>query len=192
MSVVAYFIHGYSGWGDNCFFPDIKEQLKNAGVTSHSPDLPNPKRPLYPEWESTLSNLINETWHGEKIMFCTHSMGGYFILRFISNHIGEEWVKHIQGLCLVGPSSLKRPEYMPMYDEDLQLEKIANLSIQIHVLYSIDDPRIPKTHIELLQKYLGNMSGFHYHEFTNYAHFQVKKVPEAADVCLKLVNEAKN
>ena len=181
--VIAYFIHGWSGWGDNLFFPEVRKHLEILGAKAFSPDLPNPKKPTYPEWSEAFSKLIKETWNGERIIFCTHSMGGYFILRFISYHINEDWVKSIHGLCLVGPSSIKRPEYMPMYDEDLQLEKVAELPIQVHVLYSLDDPRIVMAHIDLLRNNLGKMSGFHYHEMNGFKHFQVKDVPEATRVC---------
>jgi pimeloyl-ACP methyl ester carboxylesterase len=187
-----FLIHGFSGWGDNLFFPSLRSVLESNGVNVVAPDMPETTKPTFPVWENYFLDVVIKNWKGGKIFFACHSMGGYFILRMVGKHRDSEWVKATEGIVLIGSSSKKRPEYMPMYDEDLPWEEIRKLPIKIHCFWSLDDPRILADHKDLIVNELGPMKTFVYHEVDGYKHFQIKEdVPIITECCLKLVEEAK-
>ena len=188
--VTFFLIHGYSGWGTNLFFPSLRATLEEKGVKVVAPDMPDAKKPTFPVWESHFLKLVKESWNGGKIFFVCHSMGGYFVMRMIGKYHESDWAKATDGVVLVGSSATKRPEYMPLYDDDLPWEEIRKLPLKIHCFWSLDDPRVLAEHKDLIIKELGNMKGFVYHEVNGYKHFQIKgEIPIITECCLKLIEE---
>ncbi|KAH0793560.1 hypothetical protein GPJ56_002607 [Histomonas meleagridis] len=178
MPKVLIFLHGKNGFGTNVWFKTAIPVAESMGAEVISPSFPNPKDPKYDEWESMLLPILKENWEGNELYFVTHSMGGYFLLRFLGNFANEEWVTTIKGVILVGSSSTKRPEYMQFYDEDIKWDNVHSLPIQFVLMYSKDDPIIKEEHQILIKQKLGDKPNFEYHELDGYGHFMGKEYQE--------------
>jgi len=171
------FCHGLGGFGKNCWFPDARSFIAEKGVESYAPDFPNSSDPRYEAWKQEMNESLRKQWKGEEIVFVAHSMGGYFIMRFLEETSNELWAVKTVGLVLVAPAATKRPEYRPFYDKAIDFSVLRKFSMKTTLLYSKDDPIIGKEHIELVKAGFGEVPSFSYRETTGWGHFTAYEVP---------------
>lgn len=176
-------IHGWAGHGNYFWLPDLKEDLEKSGITVFNPNLPNPKKPVYNEWKSALIEVIKQVPSDHNIGFVAHSMGGYLIMRIIGENSEDEWVKRIIAVVLVGSSATKRPEYMALYDDDINFE---NIKVKLVCIWSRDDPRIKEEHSKLITEKMNGKYGYEYIELEGYEHFCIPKADVINKKCLEL------
>jgi predicted alpha/beta hydrolase family esterase len=102
-----------------------------------SPQMPSPTQPKYEDWKELFEKYLTRV-RGEEVVFVGHSLGGSFLLKYLS----ENQIKHkIAGLFLVAAplSSIKGFEAPTDYSA---LVNIAN----IHLYHSMDDVEVPYAH----------------------------------------------
>lgn len=185
MPKIYIFCHGFKGHGNYLWFKTVKPELEKRGLKVLGPNFPNSDDPRYQPWKNTLVSVLEENYLGNEIYFVTHSMGGYFLLRFLGETTNEEWVKSIKGGVLVSAPATKRPEYKPFYDEDINWEKIRSLPLSLTFIWSKDDSIVKCEHIELIKKELSHTPNFKYLEFDGFDHFCIRNSPEILKAVLE-------
>lgn len=187
MPKIFIFCHGFKGHGNYLWFRTVKPELEKREVTIISPNFPDSDDPRYEPWKNTLIPILENNYKGNDIYFVTHSMGGYFILRFLGESGNEEWLSSIKGGVLVSAPATKRPEYKPFYDEVINWDKIKSLPLSLTFIWSKDDSVVSKEHTDLIRKELGQMPNFKYLEYDGFDHFCIRTSPEVLEAVLSYV-----
>jgi predicted alpha/beta hydrolase family esterase len=112
-------------------------KILGNGYKHLSPQMPSPTKPDFAEWKELFEKYLNRV-RGEEVIFVGHSLGGSFLLKYLSdNQINLK----IAGLFLVAApfSSMKGFEAPTNYSA---LVKIPN----IYLYHSMDDVEVPYAH----------------------------------------------
>lgn len=102
-----------------------------------APQMPSPTKPDYQDWKELFEKYLTRV-RGEEVIFVGHSLGGSFLLKYLS----ENQIKlKIAGLFLVAApfSSINGFEAPTDYSS---LLKIPN----IYLYHSLDDVEVPYAH----------------------------------------------
>lgn len=76
-------MHGFMGDPEENWFPWLKNELMNAGVTVIVPAMPNPNFPRFQKWLEFLKEQVGDV--DEDTFFVGHSLGCPTILRFLES-----------------------------------------------------------------------------------------------------------
>ena len=144
---ICILLHGWNGNGSNLWFPYLRKRIEEEkGIKVFAPDFPEAKDPTFPIWEIFFIKYIEEKIpKNVNILFVCHSMGGYFLLRFIAKYPESDVVKSIKAIVLAASPYRKCPEFRRMYDLDVDFEPIKRLHIKIVYFWSVDE-NFSRTH----------------------------------------------
>lgn len=188
MGKVAILLHGWSGHGFYIWMKPLAAALKDKSIECISPTFPEPKDPRYGPWRDELLQIMRANYEGNEIYFVAHSMGGYFLMRFLAEFANEPFVPSCKGAVLVGATATKRPEYKPFYDEDIDWQTLRTVEMSWTVLWSKDDPIVGEEHGALIQEQLGALVNFSFILCDGFKHFVVRELPkEIMDSVVKMV-----
>jgi predicted alpha/beta hydrolase family esterase len=102
-----------------------------------SPQMPSPTQPKYEDWKELFEKYLTRV-RGEEVVFVGHSLGGSFLLKYLS----QNQIKlKIAGLFLVAAplSSIKG------FEAPVDYSALANIP-NIHLYHSMDDVEVPYAH----------------------------------------------
>jgi predicted alpha/beta hydrolase family esterase len=177
-----FFTHGVGGTPDGVFIPSIRSKLENHGHQTHAPAYPNPDDPDFDEWKQTFEADLAKVWDKQAdIILIGHSLGGYFTLRLLGESNGSDWTKHLKGVILVAPTSMKRPERRRFYSKDVNWDEIRALKPKVILLYSDDDEKVARMHQDLIIQKIGDLPGFEFREPVGFNHFIIDDAPPVTD-----------
>jgi len=152
--------HGSFGSPEGNWFPQLKESLENIGQEVIVPQLPVedwdtftktgsttiPKNQNLQNWLKTFEKLVKSFKKGEKLCFVGHSLGPLFIL-----HVIEKYNIKLDSAIFVSPFLEKLGGMWQIdninasfYKIDFDWKKLNRLIPVSYVLYSDNDPYVPK------------------------------------------------
>lgn len=187
MPKILIYLHGRNGFGTNIWFKTTFHIAESLGIRIISPSLPDSKDPRYPAWKSELLSILEPIYRDNELYFITHSMGGYFLLRFIAEN--EKYAPSIRAAVLVGCPATKRPQYLQFYDADIDWRALRSKHIRFIFVYSRDDEIVKEEHQLLIKEQLGDLPNFSYHEYDGYGHFMSKSYPVLEDELLTMLED---
>ena len=177
MGRIVILCHGYKSHSGSVWFKPMISEIEKMGLKYLAPDFPNSCDPRYPDWRDLLKQVILENYEGNDIYLIAHSMGGYLVLRFLSEFANEPFVKNIKGVLLVAGTATKRPEYKPFYDAEIGWENLRSLPIKWVAMWSKDDGTVGGEHVKLICEQLHEVPGFKYNEYDGFDHFCQRELP---------------
>ena len=183
------FCHGFTGNGNNVWFPNVRKELFDKKIQSFAPDFPNSSDPRYPAWKETMDIQMNEHWFKQDLYFVGHSMGGYFLMRYLGENFDSPWRDYVKGLIIVSPPSLKRPDFRPFYNADIDFLTLQKYNMNITLIYSLDDPVLNQENFQWIKKNLQNYSKFDYLEVNGYGHFTNNVAPPVSNVVQRYIKD---
>lgn len=153
MNPLFIFCHGAFGCGTNVWFPFAFTTVAEHDCDFISPDLPNPLKPQYEAWKDVLLDQIKSKWNKKQpIILVGHSLGGYTLLRLLSDCPNEDWAHHVKGFYLVSPVvSMKLTPFLHGLSE-INFEPILKMPIKFRHIYNVNDIELNPKNSELLQK----------------------------------------
>ena len=168
MKNLVVICHGVTGTGQSCFIPWLKSQIETDEVLVLNPDFPDSSDPEYSDWVAHFHSLV-EKIEFDNLYIVGHSLGEFFVLKFL----GDELYQHpkLKGVLLVSPTSMKRPERRKFYREAVNWENVRKLKCPVTLMFSEDDPKISKQHIELILQECKDKIALTFKHFENYGHF---------------------
>ena len=122
------------------------------GIETVVPTMPNTQKPELSEWLAHLSKIIGKP--DSQTFLIGHSLGSTLILRYLENlSAGQK----IGGAVLsAGPiNSVGLYETDDFLKKELNFKKIKQAAKKIVLIYSDNDPIVPKGHGEKLREKLG-------------------------------------
>lgn len=139
----AYFIHGWEGHPNNCWFPWLKQELINHNYKVVIPSMPNPASPSIKEWVDTLNNIIKPD--PESILI-GHSIGCQTILRYLESLLPDikfAGIFFVGGWITLKPKSLEntgsKEIAKPWLETPLNWQKISLHSNNVITIFSTND-----------------------------------------------------
>jgi len=170
--MIFIIFHGSFGSPEGNWFPELKEQLEALGQTVLSPQFPvedydvitkkGPNQKLHNQnlenWLEFFSkNILPKLKKSEKICFVGHSIGPIFIL-----HAVNKFQITLDSAIFVSPFMEPSTKHTPwqyqlvnssFYKTDFDFNKLKKLIPVSYVLYSDNDPYVPKKYsIDFAQK----------------------------------------
>ena len=157
-------VHGWGGHPGEGWFPWLKTQVKELGLTVHVPALPQTDEPRIENWVPTLTNLINSL-EGE-IYLVGHSMGCQTITRSVSTVNDPKQIKGIIYVAGFFTELTGLDEWADDPIEDARVASVANewLTTPINftpaslinsvAIFSDNDPYVPLNNVEVFKNTL--------------------------------------
>lgn len=148
----VFIVHGWSGFPEYCWFPCAQQELEKRGFEVTVPLMPNTDAPTLAEWLPHLQKLVGMP--DEQTYFVGHSAGAVTVLRYAESLTGNEKVGGV--VTVAGfTQPLGHEQLNNFFPIPLNFEKIKQHSNGFAVLVSDDDPLVPMTEGEALEKGLG-------------------------------------
>ncbi len=149
-----------------------------------TPKMPNSTNARYNEWKVWFENIL--TVLDEEIILIGHSLGGIFLVKYLSENKID---KKIKATFLLGAPFDSELEEESLADFALP-EDISGFSAQagkMFFLHSKDDPCVP---FEQLEKYQKSLPSAEFLIFENKGHFNEEKFSELADLIRETFSQA--
>ncbi|WP_444915562.1 RBBP9/YdeN family alpha/beta hydrolase [Microbulbifer sp. TRSA007] len=134
-------VHGYMSSPDDHWFPWLKNELQDRGISTKVLSLPNPSFPNPEEWQEALSVKLGEIDSNSIVV--AHSLGCIATLNYL-NSLKKE--KQIAGLILVSGFVSDIPNLPQLGDftqTNLDFSKLRLMVDKIIVLGSPQDSIVP-------------------------------------------------
>ena len=167
--------HGVTGSGQSCFIPWLKSQIESDSVVVLNPSFPDSSDPEYSIWVSYFHELIDNLEY-DNLYILGHSLGGFFVLKLLGDELYNS--PKLKGVLLVSPTSMKRPERRKFYKEAVSWENVKQVKCPITLMFSEDDPKISKQHIELILQEIKDTTNLTYKHYEHFGHFLEKESSE--------------
>lgn len=193
------FCHGLFGTGTNVWFPFAHATVSKHDCDFISPDMPRPFTPQYEEWKPVLLDGIKTKWDQKQpLILVGHSLGGYTILRLLSDCANENWAKNVKGVFLVSPVvTWKYTKLIENYTE-IDFQPVVKLNTKFRHIYNIHDNVLDPRNSEYLSKILSDANvdyvvkpsdttKYDLH-FGGFKHYSVKEINEGLVDLLKEID----
>jgi predicted alpha/beta hydrolase family esterase len=172
-----YFDSSHPSPSKSHWIPWIKEKLEEKGITTDTPEMPEPYAPDYEKWLSVFQQLnLNE-----ETILIGHSCGAGFLVRYLSEHKTQ-----IGKVILVAPwldpnAQLESKMFSFEIGQNLR-EKCKDLIM----FYSTDDEEDVLASVKILKDKIENLA---IREFTEKGHFTYSEMgtvefPELLEIAL--------
>ncbi len=136
----VFIIHGYTGYPEKNWFPWLKRELEERGISATVPAMPNTLAPQFSKWLPHLQQLVGDV--DEETYFVGHSLGCPTILRFLES-LPEG--KKVGGAVLV--SGFAEPIHFRQLNSfttgDWNDEKIRQAAGELVLINSDNDEHVP-------------------------------------------------
>jgi len=136
-----------------------------------TPKMPNGTNAKYKEWELWFSNIFTKI-HGDVILV-GHSLGGAFLLRYLSENIIKNKIKSL--FLVAAPIESEEDEYLGEFTMPKDITKLIQQTSRIYILHSEDDKVVPYEQSKKLHRAI---AGSELITFDNYGHFNKEHFPE--------------
>lgn len=166
-----FIVHGTHGSGDGNWFPWLEQHLSQFEVVVARPTLPDSQTPNYEDRMSYIEKEYGD-FIDEDTIVIGHSSGAVTAL-----HIAES--KKVKQIILVSPIISVNTEYKDklseffdeitgkalydLYNRPVDMVKVKHNSGPITVLFSDDDPYLPKSFIDEANEIYGSSNVFTIH-----------------------------
>lgn len=152
-----FIIHRWDGAPSKDWLTWAKEEFEKKGFKVIVPKMPNSQEPKIGEWVSFLTKLVGEV--DENTFFIGHSIGCQTIMRYLET----VYPKKVGGIIFVAPwfnlTNLEDEESeviaRPWIQKPIDLEKVKNVTDNITVFMSDNDPFVPLSDKEIFEGKLG-------------------------------------
>lgn len=173
----------YPSPSNSHWIPWIQKQLNKQNILSQALEMPEPYFPDYQKWSEVFSQMkiSNET------ILVGHSCGAGFLVRYLSEHLKVTPKKVILVAPWIDPGNDNYLRSQGNNFFDFSMDKNLAKRSEVHIIFSTDDE---KYILESVEEIKSEISGIHYHEFTNKGHFTEpdlgsKEFPELVELILK-------
>lgn len=140
----VFIVHGWSGYPEEGWFPWLKGELLQRGISVTVPSMPNPDEPIIDTWVSHLTKVVGML--DEETYFVGHSIGCQTILRYIEQAQvkigGAIFVAGWFHLTNIDTEEEKRIS-KPWLETAIDLEAVSSLLSKSVAIFSNDDPLVP-------------------------------------------------
>lgn len=185
----VFIIHGWGGYPEEGWFPWLKKELENMGVSVRVPAMPNSDYPKINEWVPFLNRIVNNP--DEKTFFVGHSIGCQTILRYLESL--PQTVK-VGGCVLVAPwvklmnlSEEEKEIAMPWLSTPIKWKKILQHTRKFVCIFSDNDPYVPLTDAEIFKKKLKAKIVLEKNKYHFSGEDNIKKLPVVLDEVSKMI-----
>lgn len=139
-------------------------------MTAIKPDFPNKQNADYDAWKLWFEKYINTyCQHDIPVHIIAHSLGGIFIVKYLSQHVFPATIKNLHLIAPVFDDEGLNGEVIGNFSLDISLLDRANTQATwLHIWHSKDDPIVPYSHVNKYKQYLTNAK---IHTFENRGHF---------------------
>lgn len=137
----AVILHGYTATPASHWFPWLADHLRDDGIETAVPALPETEAPVPAAWHTAAVEAIGEPDEG--LLVVAHSLGCITALRALATH-GTGW--RLGGLVLVSPFESPvepLPELDPFTAEPVDLSSVIEATDLRTVICSDNDTRVP-------------------------------------------------
>jgi predicted alpha/beta hydrolase family esterase len=140
----AYIIHRWGGDSTSDWVPWLKEELEARGITTSTPDMPNPNAPTIAEWTGILNGLIIAP--DQETCIIGHSVGCQAIVRYLSSLPENEVVGKVVLVApwtqLINVDESTKELVKQWTDTEIEWESVKKHCSNFTVIYSDDDPKV--------------------------------------------------
>lgn len=145
----AIIVHGWGGSPGGHWLPWMRSTLQGEGWRAEVPTMPSPEHPQRDEW---VRQLVQTIGHPDRDTFLVgHSLGCIAILRYLETLAEGE---RIGGTVLVAgfadPLGEGFEELLPFVSDPINWETVRLRCPRFAVVFSDDDPLVPRMHGETL------------------------------------------
>ncbi len=147
------------GWGDDSesgWIPWLASELRQKGIETIAPDMPNTETPKIGEWVPFLAGQIKNS--GSDLFLVGHSIGCQAILRYLEtlpegSRIGGT-VLVAGWTTLAGLSDGEKAVAEPWENTPIDWQKVSARAGSFICIYSDNDPYVPEANAQLLREKL--------------------------------------
>ncbi|MAZ41088.1 hypothetical protein CL654_03145 [bacterium] len=151
-----FIIHGWGGNPDEKLLRWLGDECKQEGFEVVIPRMPNTDEPVIEEWIGHIKDIVGAP--DEETFFIGHSIGCQAIMRYLETINEKIGGAVFMGgwFTLTGIDDLEDQEIVkPWEEENIDFGKIKEVTSNIVVVLSDDDPYVPyKDNKERFEKYL--------------------------------------
>lgn len=149
----VFLIHGSYGSPNENWFPWIKNTLEKEGHEAISPRFPTPENQSLESWIKVFEPYFNQI--NENTLFIGHSLGPAFILNIL-----ERIEVKVKGVIFVAPflgelNNLDFDNINRTFMKKFNWDKIKNNCTEFGIIYSENDPYVPKEKAFEISRNLG-------------------------------------
>lgn len=194
MKTRVIIVHGWDGYPEEGWFPWLKKELEDKGVTVLVPQLPETAKPKIYNWIPALAKAAGKV--DENTYFIGHSMGCQAIVRFLETL--PERTKVGGAIFVAGffkrLTGLENDPEVQEIDKHwlttpLDFAKVKNHLQKSIAIFSTNDPWVPLDNQDDFKNKLGskiqieeNMGHFN-------ASYGITKLPIVLQALLKIINK---
>lgn len=154
----VFIIHGWDGHPNEGWLPWLKKKLQKQGFFVKIPLMPNSEEPKIIDWVLHLRKIVAKV--DEQTYFVGHSIGCQTILRYLESL--NENAKIGGAVFVAGWLTLNNLETeeekiiaKPWLETPINFEKIKLKTNKFIVIFSDNDPFVPKENIKMFEEKLG-------------------------------------
>jgi predicted alpha/beta hydrolase family esterase len=173
-----YFDKSVPSSSNNHWIAWLQKQLIVRGVHSHTPEIPDAWKPVYPLWKTELERFQLNT----DTALVGHSCGGGFLIRWLTEHPEVKVGNVILVAPWLDPDRRKTTDFFDFEVDPL----LSNRASRLTIFHSDDDMEEVQKSVRYLRK---TLKDFQYKEFKNFGHFcladmKTTEFPELLDAVL--------
>ena len=163
---------------------EIKKRWKNSleerlgeKYEFHQPTMPCKYNAKYKEWKIWFEKVWN--YLGDGVIFIGYSLGGTFLLKYLSELDNNKINKKVKAVILVAPAVQKEVNGYDLDTFVLDYEKVKKLdNYKITIYHSKDDPVVPYADAEILKNFLPKSELI---TFNDRGHFMMEEFSEIVE-----------
>lgn len=148
----AVIVHCWDGTPNYCWYPMVKNKLKEKGFQVSVPEMPETDLPKLSLWLPKLQAVIGQV--DKNLFLIGHSAGCITIMRFLESLNDDQ---KVGGIVFVAgfTDDLGFNELKNFFQTPLDFEKIKSKSDRFVAIHSDDDPYVPLKFGDILKEKLG-------------------------------------
>jgi len=164
---------------------NLQETLWDNNFEVFSLSMPNRHFADYKAWKIVFEKVF--PYLKDKVIFIWHSLWWWFLLKYFNEEADKLLLDKVEKIILVAPAVKDiLGDLIWTFKFDLNLNKVKKLEDKIIIFSSKDDPVVPFSHTEDIQK---SLSKSEYKIFENKWHFLQEEFPELIDYLNSLNNK---
>ncbi|MBI5226462.1 serine hydrolase family protein [Candidatus Micrarchaeota archaeon] len=184
-------VYGHGGFYENHWQTWLARECEKAGLETHYPDLPEPKKPILAEWIDALKKDMPVV--DDKTALVGHSLGCAAILHWLKSPT----IKTVGSVILVGPAAegnvaQSKLSFLTPFHQNLDLQVVRKKAKQIELFASDEDIWMSLDDSKKLAQELGARL----HVFHNAGHLSINhgytSFPEVLELIVGKTNEKAN
>jgi predicted alpha/beta hydrolase family esterase len=145
---------------------DIAQALTNEWYLVYMPNFPNQTNAKYDEWKIFFDVWIRTIEIQWDIIFIGNSLGGCFLLKYLSEYNSLPWENIIKEIHLIAACINEWDFLAPMNYDPLKI-----LWNRIHIWHAEDDPIVEISVARRIKEYLPNAECHFFESEQSYGHF---------------------